>query len=113
MSSFDSTKFTFHETFKNQDGKTSGSGFVGVITGLVACACMVAAMIGYFLNLPNTLEVMGVLLKMFGIVALLLGVRKVSSVFGKNGNGDNDDDDNADPAVAQKTDPPILEVAKK
>ena len=87
---FDKNKFSFKELTMNANGKQSGSGFIGVITGLIACTGILATMVGYFLNLPNTLEVMGILLKLFGIVALLLGVRKVSSIFGNN--GDNGDD---------------------
>ena len=43
MPKFDAKKFVFHETFTNANGKTSGSGFIGVILGLIAGAAFIAA----------------------------------------------------------------------
>jgi len=78
MSNFNKNKFTFSETFTNTTGKTSGSGFIGVILGLIAGGSIIATMVGYFLQIPNTIEVMGELLKLVAAATLLLGVRKVS-----------------------------------
>ena len=89
MSNFDRKKFVFHECFMNQSGKTSGSGFIGVILGLIAGGAFIAAMVGYYFQLPNTLEVMGEILKLVTAATILLGVRKVAAeyVASKNGNG--------------------------
>jgi hypothetical protein len=85
---FDPKKFVFHETFTNQNGKQSGSGFVGVILCLVGAAAFIAAMVGYFLQIPNTLEIMGKILELVAAATILLGVRKISGNFVKtNGNG--------------------------
>ena len=81
MGKFNEKRFIFHETFTNYSGKTSGSGFIGVITGLIAGVSFLASMIGYFLGLPNTVEVMGQILMLVGASTLLLGVRKVSGNF--------------------------------
>lgn len=89
MSDFDRKKFVFHETFMNQNGKTSGSGFVGVILGLISGVAFIAAMVGYYFELPNTIEVMGEILKLVAAATILLGIRKVSSDYAntKNVNG--------------------------
>jgi len=84
MSKFDANKFRFRETFTNYNGKTSGSGFVGVILGLIAGAAFIAAMVGYFLEIPNTIEVMEQMLKLIAASTILLGVRKVSGQFRKS-----------------------------
>jgi hypothetical protein len=78
MSSFDKNKFRFKETFTNTTGKTSGSGFIGVILGLLAAIAFAATMVGYFLEISYTVEVMEEILKLVGAAAILLGVRKVT-----------------------------------
>ena len=84
MKTFDEKKFHFYETFTNTNGKTSGSGFAGVILSLIAGLSIIAAMVGYFLEIPNTIEVMEKLLQLVFASALLLGVRKVAPRIGKN-----------------------------
>jgi len=90
---FDANKFRFKETFTNTNGKTSGSGFIGVILGLVAAVSFIAAMVGYFLEVPNTIEVMSQMLKLIAASTVLLGVRKLAPRVGKN---DDDDDEYRD-----------------
>jgi hypothetical protein len=84
MGMFNKSKFVFSETFNNANGKTSGTGFIGVILGLVGSVSFVGAMIGYYFNLPNTLEVMGYVLQVIAASAVLMGVRKISGDFAKN-----------------------------
>jgi hypothetical protein len=72
-------KFVFHEFFTNSDGKQSGSGFIGFYLGIIAGLCFVAAMIGYFLKMPDTVNVMEQIIILCGIAGGLLGVRKVIS----------------------------------
>jgi len=81
MSNFDKNRFRFKETFTNSNGKTSGSGFIGVILGLLAGLAFAGAMFGYFFKLPYTVEVMGEILKLVAAATILLGVRKVSPNF--------------------------------
>jgi len=76
MGKYNHSKFVFSETFNNRDGKTSGSGFGGIILLLVGAACFISAMAGYFMQLPNTLEVMGKIIIVLTLGASLLGVRK-------------------------------------
>jgi hypothetical protein len=75
---YDRSKFVFSETFNNATGKTSGSGFIGVILGIIAGAGMIAGTVGYFCEVPNTLEYLGVILKLVLASTILLGVRRLS-----------------------------------
>lgn len=84
-------KFRFSETFTNTNGKTSGSGFIGIILGLIAGGAFIAAMVGYFLQIPNTIEVMEQMLKLIAASTILLGVRKMAP---RIGNGHKEDDAN-------------------
>jgi len=109
---FDKSKFVFSETFNNTDGKTSGSGFMGILLGLVGSACMVAAMVGWFMNIPNVIEVMGKIIIVLSLSGALLGLRKfVGSKngisVGNNGNIPNKDNllDNDD--IVLETSKPI------
>ena len=86
MSKFNEKKFRFSETFTNANGKASGSGFIGVFLGIIAGLAFIAAMMGYYFELPNTVEVMGEILKLVAAATILLGVRKAA---GRFGNGDN------------------------
>jgi len=78
MSKFNAKKFVFRETFTNTNGKQSASGFIGVILGLIAAISFIATMVGYFLKIPNTIEVMEQMLKLIAASTILLGVRKIS-----------------------------------
>jgi len=92
MSNFDRKKFVFHETFMNSSGKTSGSGFIGVILGLIAGGAFISTIFGYWFEIPNTIEVMGEILKLVAASTILLGVRKISGNLVKNGNGNGTED---------------------
>ena len=73
---FSRSKFVFSETFNNRDGKTSGSGFIGILLGLVGAACFVAAMVGWFIQKPDVIEVMGKIIILLSLSSALLGLRK-------------------------------------
>ena len=59
MGKLNRSKFVFSETFNNRDGKTSGSGFMGIMLGLIGSVCFIGAMVGWFLQIPDVIEVMG------------------------------------------------------
>lgn len=80
-------KFVIAELMSNSDGKTSGSGFIGVLIGIIGCIGFVVAIIGYIIDLPNTVEVMRQTTLFIGASTILLGARKISSRFG-GGIGD-------------------------
>jgi len=69
-------KFIFSEVFNNSDGKTSGSGFIGVMMGLVGCLAFIAAIVGYFMELPDTIPFMQQTIFFIGSATVLLGIRK-------------------------------------
>jgi hypothetical protein len=85
MTAFDG-KFHFRETFMNSDGKTSGSGFVGVMLSLVAGAAFIAIIVGWFLKMPNCLEMMSKTLELLITSSALLGVRKIAPTLMRNNN---------------------------
>lgn len=76
---FDINRFKFVETFNNSNGKTSGSGFIGVIGSLVSMLCLILLMIGYLMGLQNTTEVLTSLVLIIGIYTGLLVTRKIVS----------------------------------
>lgn len=86
MGNFNKNKFVFWETFTNKDGKTSGSGFIGVILGLIVGISMLATMISHFLRIPGTVEIIRALVESMLYVAILLGVRKASSMLLRKGS---------------------------
>jgi hypothetical protein len=87
---YNRSKFIFSETFNNSSGKTSGSGFIGVITGIAAVTGIAAGTVGYFLEIPNTLEYLGIILKVLGAATILLGIRKLSGDFNSKNIADAD-----------------------
>ena len=78
-------KFVFSEVFNNSNGKTSGSGFIGVMMGLVGCLAFIAAIVGYFMELPDTISFMQQTIFFIGSATVLLGVRKFAA---KNKEGE-------------------------
>jgi len=80
MGNYQKSKFVFSEVFNNKDGKTSGSGFIGVIMGLVGCLSFVAAIVGYFLKIENTIDFMQQTIFFIGAATVLLGARKIGSI---------------------------------
>lgn len=95
MSKFNEKTFKLKETFTNTNGKSSASGFIGVILGVIAGLSFIATMVGYFLQLPQTVEVMGQILMLVGASTVLLGVRKMAPRFGKQDSEEIKEYDNA------------------
>jgi len=81
MKRFQKNKFNFREFTMNSDGKQSGSGFIGVVIGLIGCLGFIASIIGYFLKIPETIPFMQQTTLFIGASTLLLGTRKI---FGKD-----------------------------
>jgi len=79
MAMYDQSKFRFSETFNNSNtGKTSGSGFIGVIMGLMATLGFLTVLVGWWLGKPEAVEVFDKALQLGLLSAALLGVRKFS-----------------------------------
>lgn len=73
----DMKKFKWVELVNNSDGKTSGSGFAGLIIVLSGVLGFILLMVGYLLNLNFTPEIATSLMVYIGMGSALLGVRKL------------------------------------
>lgn len=78
MMNYEKSKFRFSETFNNESGKTSGSGFVGVLLGLLTGVGFIAGTIALYLSIDNVMEYFEKVIQLGGLSALLMGVRKVT-----------------------------------
>lgn len=74
--SFNPSKFSWGELFSNENGKTSGSGFVGVIVSLVGTLCFFLGCIDK-MWISNSIDIITQSIVLVGIGTTLLGVRKV------------------------------------
>ena len=77
-------KFIFSEVFNNDNGKTSGSAFIGVLMGMVGCLGFIAAIVGYFMKLTETIPFMQQTIFFIGAATVLLGARKFAVKNGKD-----------------------------
>ena len=67
----------FKELYVNtSSGKVSGSGFIGLVLGLVGAFSFLLSMVGYFLRIEQTVQVQESIIILITISAALLGVRK-------------------------------------
>ena len=79
-------KVSFKEVFNNTNGKTSGCKFVGVISSMVCLFLFTILVIFYFFNpleAANILEFIDRTTTYFTVSAGLMGVKSVTSAFGK------------------------------
>lgn len=98
MAMYNKSRFRFSETFNNANGKTSGSGFVGVIMGLTTTIAFCVVLAGWWIGKPEVLEIFEKVLQLGMLSAGLMGVRKISGVLvSRNGKssleGDNEGGD--------------------
>jgi len=81
---FNKSQFKFSETFNNSNGKTSGSGFLGVILGIITGVSFIAGTIGWFLNITDVMEFFDKVLQLGFLSSILLGVRKIAGTINNN-----------------------------
>jgi len=81
---YNKSEFRFSETFNNSNGKTSGSGFIGVILGILTAASFSVAMAGWWVGKPDILDIFDKILQLGLLSTALLGVRKVSGMLGNS-----------------------------
>ena len=96
MNNFDKGTFRFSETFNNSNGKTSGSGFIGVILGMVTALSWIGLMLAFFfsdISGDKIVEMTSQALALGGVSALLLGARKVAGAFDKKKEYEDEDED--------------------
>lgn len=79
MNKLDVTKFNWKEIFSNNTGKTSGSGFSGVITVVVGLLGFLSGVVMHFTTnfAVHGSTVISASITLVGIGAALLGVRKI------------------------------------
>lgn len=75
------SKFSWPELFSNETGKTSASGFTGVIISLVGTLCFFMGCVDKMF-FTNSVDIITQSIILVGIGVALLGVRKVT----KSGN---------------------------
>jgi len=87
---YNKSKFVVAEIFSNSDGKTSESAVAGILLVIIASMSFISTMVGYFIGLSNTIEVMSKIIELALFGGTLLGVRKVMG--GINNNKQNNVD---------------------
>ena len=94
MGEFEKSKFKFSETFNNKDGKTSGSGMIGVLMGLTAILGFVAATVAVYFKFDDAMALADASLQLGLLSGALLGLRKATGIFGagRNANLNRADD---------------------
>ena len=87
----DISKFSFAELFSNDNGKTSGSAFCGVIICLIGSLCFLLGCIDKVF-IGHTIDIITQSITFVLIGATLMGVRKIIKTNNTNGTEDNQDD---------------------
>ena len=83
---FDPHKFSISEIFANNNGKTSSTKIIGFIVSIVCLMIFIMLVIYYFYNpgeCANILEIIDRTVSYFSISAGLMGVKSITSSFGR------------------------------
>ena len=83
---FDPHKFSFSEIFANNNGKTSSTKIIGFLVSIVCLFIFIMLVVYYFFNpgeCANVLEIIDRTVSYFSISAGLMGIKSVTSSFGK------------------------------
>ena len=83
---FDPHKFSISEIFSNNNGKTSSTKIIGFIVSIVCLMIFIMLVIYYFYNpgeCANILEIIDRTVSYFSISAGLMGVKSITSSFGR------------------------------
>lgn len=84
---FDAHKFSATEIFSNNNGKTSSTKVVGFVASMVCLLLFIILIIYYLINpaeCPNILELIDRTITYFTVSAGLMGIKSVTSAFGKS-----------------------------
>ena len=103
------SKFSFVQLTKNSDGKQSGSGFIGVIMGLVTTVSFVAVLVAWWLGINGALEVFEKVIQLGFLSAALMGVRKLSGAMIPK-KSDPIKEENQKEKEPEKSDGPTIET---
>ena len=83
---FDPHKFSISKIFSNNNGKTSSTKIIGFIVSIVCLMIFIMLVIYYFYNpgeCANILEIIDRTVSYFSISAGLMGVKSITSSFGR------------------------------
>lgn len=84
---FDAHKFSINEIFSNNNGKTSSTKLVGFITSMT-CLLLFLSLVVFFFFVPAqgamVLEFVDRTVTYFSVAAGLMGVKSITSAFGKH-----------------------------
>ena len=81
MSNFNPKRISLAEATSNDNGKTSGSGCIGFLAGIIGVIIFLCTAICLYFHVEGiTIELIDKSITLIGISALLLGVRKVSPI---------------------------------
>lgn len=86
VSRYDPHKFSFNEIFANNNGKTSSTKLVGFITSMVCLLLFMSLVVFFFFNPETSKEILEFIdrtITYFSVAAGLMGVKSVTSAFGK------------------------------
>ncbi len=86
ISRYDPHKFSFNEVFANNNGKTSSTKLVGFITSMVCLLLFMSLVVFFFFNPETSKEILEFIdrtITYFSVAAGLMGVKSVTSAFGK------------------------------
>ena len=96
MAKNDINEISFKEIFNNYSGKTSSTKFVGVTASLVCLFLFIILVIYYFFNpleAQNVLSLIDKTTTYFTVSSGLMGVKSITSAFGKNVIKINDEEE--------------------
>ena len=83
---FNAHKFSVSEIFSNNNGKTSSTKIIGFIVSMVCLLIFIMLVLYYFYNpgeCANILEIIDRTVSYFTISAGLMGVKSITSSFGR------------------------------
>lgn len=87
VTNFDPHKFSMNEIFANNNGKTSSTKVVGFITSMVCLLLFLMLVIYFFINpaaAAPILEFIDRTVTYFSVSAGLMGVKSITSAFGRH-----------------------------
>lgn len=100
VTNYDPHKFSVNEIFANNNGKTSSTKVVGFLTSVVCLLLFIMLVIYFFVNpaaAAPILEFIDRTVTYFSVAAGLMGVKSITSAFGRHkiqvASMDEDDDD--------------------
>ena len=87
MNNYNPKKISLAEATSNDNGKTSGSGFIGFLTGVIGALVFLCTAICLYFHVEGiTIELVDKSITLIGISAVLLGVRKISPFISNSNN---------------------------